>query len=188
MSVTYFAGDRDRGEMIIDVPNPGYGAIDFDDGVDEHRVIPIVGARLGLFLAAITTAVLEDAAPNLTGIIGARCTISARQARQLLPSLQRAIILATAGTDRYEIVVTDPDVDEPEPLCVNCNEGSPYHQQVTISARCTDHGHTPFGQFDGTSWEKAIARHNADAPYREMRRTNRRAEIANPEFERIHPS
>jgi len=139
----------------LDVSDPGYGYLHvrrLDDRFahlqEPHTGDPgeYAGVRMGALLDAVTTLALGsgESYVRVRPTRGQPLVIADDEAVGLLPFLQRAVALAIGGTDRFERVW--PDDDAPvEPLCVHCNQGSPYHQAVTISAWCNEYGHHPFG-------------------------------------------
>lgn len=136
----------------IDVDDPGYGRFWIRRlDVGERDVVDVVGEQLGQLLDAVTDAVLDDTAPRLPWRL-ARLELTTDEARLLLRPLQQAVLLAGAGTERYERHYVDPDDRPAEPLCVHCNLGSPYSGAVTISERCNEFGHVPYGEHPGARW------------------------------------
>lgn len=145
----------------LDVEEPGCGVIEFGvrrDGDAETRRGRLTGPKIGAALRAVTTLVLDehDTSPEVPGL----GRISHTEARKLLPPLQHAALLAGAGTDRYERMVTFDDDAPVDPLCVYCCVGSDYTPNVdTENPWCDKHGHTPFGEYAGMKWEKALTVH-----------------------------
>ncbi len=76
-------------------------------------------------------------------------------ARALLPVFQRAMVLAIAGTDRFERTFPDSDGPPKPPLCVRCDEGTIYTTGAPPNPWCDKYGHTPYGVAHGTSWAAA---------------------------------
>lgn len=145
------------GAFEIAVDNPGHGELELRRLDDASDWVTLTGAELGEVLAAVTARAFGgDWTLRKVG------RVDVDEARELLPGLQRAVVLATAGTDRFERTFPDPDESPAEPLCVNCNLGSPYHREVTISERCNEDGHQPFGHRASATWEQAGRRHARD--------------------------
>lgn len=175
----------DGWELAVD--NPGHGELfvraltnpyDAEPLVDEEWRREFHGRRVGQFLAAVTAKALGGA-PGKVGYEELPHFLTAQVARSMLPALQSAVLLALAGTDRYER--TFPDDGEhypPAPLCVRCNLGSDYASAPTTSSWCEQYGHSPFGtaldrwesaqeayQLDLDRWKRADARRReAEAP------------------------
>ncbi len=85
--------------------------------------------------------------------------LTAGAARRLLPAFQKAAVLATSGTDRYERIFTDNEDPPAEPLCCVCNEGTQFTPGPTVSEWCQTYGHLPYGEYHGTSWDRAQERY-----------------------------
>lgn len=170
MGMMWYPGPRGREWAEIDVSDPGYGYLRFgrlDDrfahlnGLSDDRGL-YAGPQLAALLDAVTQLALGAATERQVTVRashGRPVTIAADEAAELLPQLQRAVALAMAGQDRFERIWVEDDVQD-EPLCVNCNQGSPYSYAVTISAWCSEYGHTPFAANPGTSWAKATQDHD----------------------------
>lgn len=145
----------------LHVENPGHGTMlilgDHGDWETE-----LTGAELGQFLADVTARALgtedQEAEHNADWKSSAPPFITAAAARRLLPSLQRAVILAGSGTDKFERLFVDPEDKPPAPLCAQCWEGSYYSGYPLGSSSCDQYGHTPFGFGDRTKWETAQQR------------------------------
>lgn len=152
MSMYWYPGES-RFEIAVD--DPGHGRLDIRR-LDECATdwLEVRGERLGLLAREVLAAALEDRAPvlpyPLTGL-----GLTREDARAMAAALQRAALLAAAGTDRYERIHADPEDPPAEPLCTSCNLGSPYSGEVTISERCTEYGHWPFGARAATTWDAA---------------------------------
>ena len=171
----------------LDVDNPGYGELTIAALTDPHDREPLVtqewrrelnGPNLGAFLAAVTAQALGGT-PGAFGFDNLPRFLTAAVARELLPALQAAALLALAGTDRYERVY--PDGERPaEPLCARCHTGSDYTTVASMSSWCAEHGHRPFGtrltwdeaqsmyRWDLERWERAQARAREQALEREQ--------------------
>ncbi len=153
MSMTFYAGAERDDEIELDVEEPGSGWL-FARVLDgEHDGTTVVaGSRLAEMLGDVTEAVLSnDPFPRVRGL----GLLSAPQCRALLPQLQKAVMLAVSSTDRYERIYdegTPLAVARRPQLCVNCNQGSDYSGQVTISSRCSQFGHRPFGTGPDARW------------------------------------
>jgi hypothetical protein len=145
----------------IYVDNPGYGEMTVrHDETDWHY--NLVGEDVASFLTELTSLALG--LPNASRrLLPPRMTEG--MARELLPSLQRAVVLAAAATDRFERLFRDDDEPPQEPLCVRCNEGTGYSDVALPSKRCAEWGHVPFGMGAETKWDRAQSRY---ATQREM--------------------
>lgn len=148
----------------IDVDNPGYGEMIVAAPRHPFSGTPIVvedwekelkGPEIGSFLCQITSRAFDDQAPAPAAGEALPAFISPRAARTLLPALQQAVILATAGTDRYDRTFPDEDEAPAEPLCVRCQLGTFYTPGALPSEWCEQHGHTPFGMGSDTRWSTA---------------------------------
>ncbi len=155
MPTIFFALDE-HVQMFVD--NPGHGEIVVRGFADDDSTLSLVGAHLGRLLEETTSRALGG--PAVERPVLPRFVTTA-QAVELVPVVQRAVLLAVAGEDRYQRVEVEPDTDPEDVLCVHCNEGSVFDQTVTISERCTEHGHTPFGYATDTTWDQAQARREA---------------------------
>jgi hypothetical protein len=116
---------------------------------DPHQVARAAGCSYEVARDAVGDAAATPLPPFLT----------VRHARRLLPVLTRATLLAAAATDRYDRLYPDPDDAPAAPLCVRCGLGSPYTGEVSLNMWCEEHGHRPFGEPSGTTWEAATARY-----------------------------
>ena len=166
----------DGWELAVD--NPGYGELLVRALTDPYDCEPLVkqewsrsfhGPKVGEFLAAVTARAIGGTAGKV-GYEELPRFITAEVARTMLPALQSAVLLALAGTDRYERIF--PDDQRPSaPLCVRCNLGSDYASVPGVSQWCQQYGHRPFGtsaprwdnvqemyQLDLARWERAQAR------------------------------
>jgi hypothetical protein len=149
MSMSWYPGDW---EIYVD--NPGYGEIFVRErnGKWERE---LVGEDIADFLADVTAIALD-----LTPRPGQRLSgVTNTTAREVLPALQRAVILAAAAGDRFERLFRDEDEPPQEPLCVRCNEGTCYSDVALPSKQCDRFGHAPFGMGAETKWERAQAAH-----------------------------
>ena len=151
MSMVFYAGPDGAGQIELAVDDPGHGylharVLGAEGGADSL----VAGPRMAEMLSDITAAVLGSERSAWVRGLG---VLSAEQCRALLPQAQVAVALAMAGTDRYDRVFRDSEMTSPAaPLCVDCNEGSDYSGQVTISPRCMEFGHHPFGAGPNTRW------------------------------------
>ncbi len=159
MSITFFPAG-----LEIDVRNPGYGEIYIAAPRNPYRgerLLPesewstvLLGPAIGTFLQEVTTRALaspEGRADDDPGDETLPSFITTPVARQLLPHLQQAVVLATAGSDRFDRIF--PEDDRPQrPLCAYCHEGSMSTSAKTISPWCTEHGHQAFGIDTDTTW------------------------------------
>ncbi len=163
MSMSWYPGHDTAEGWEISVDNPGHGTLwirtlgeDLPEWESDLR-----GAELTSFLAALTALVLDESAALALGSTptgGLPRFMNATRARRLLPAFQKAVLLAAAGSDRYERLAPDEDDAPAEPLCVNCHKGSPYAATETWSEWCQTYGHTPFGQ-NGGRWDLAVELH-----------------------------
>jgi hypothetical protein len=151
-------------ELAVD--NPGYGALNIRALTDPYDAKPLVkeewsrdfyGPKLGQFLNAVT-AIALGGTPGKVGFEDLPAFITATVARDLLPALQHATLLALAGTDRFERTFPDTEERPAKPLCVRCNLGSDYTATPTTSEWCEQHGHRAFGTA-GERWEHAQELH-----------------------------
>lgn len=153
----------------LSVDDPGYGRLVFSRLDDRHDTGDrydergtYAGPRLAELLQATTDLALGLDQRDWVRVRPSRgepIVIERADAALLLPVLQRAVVLATAGEDRYmRTWVEDLGHREP-PLCVYCQEGSEYPSNVTISAWCSEYGHTPYGETYATTWADAQRRH-----------------------------
>lgn len=149
MGMVFYALD-DRVQMFVD--NPGYGEIIVRGFADDGDTLSRTGAQLGQ-LVEMTTQRAFGVEPEARPVLPA--AITAVQAAELLPSVQRAVLLAAAGTDRYGRTDGEAGQAPADVLCVDCAQGSDFHHAVTISERRSEYGHTPFGYLTGTTWEQA---------------------------------
>ena len=155
----------DGWELAVD--NPGFGELSIRALTNPYDSEPLVakewsqeyrGPKIGEFLAAVTTQALGGT-PGKIGYEELPKFLTPAVARDLLPALQSATLLALAGTDRYERIF--PDDDRPsEPLCARCGVGSPYTSVPTTSAWCEQHGHRAFGSY--SRWETAQEAYQLD--------------------------
>lgn len=155
----------------IDVSDPGHGYVVFrrlDGRYEDPREMSeyhgeFAGRKLGELLDMVTTFALgADELSDTLHLVPTRgrgVVVERADAADLLPILQAAVVLATAGTDRIDRVWPYPAGSHLEPLCVHCHEGSAFSNEVTISAWCSEFGHTPFGEPSGTSWKTAQEMH-----------------------------
>ncbi|VTR77232.1 hypothetical protein [Cellulomonas hominis] len=158
MAVTFYTDPDGWEGFEISVDDPGHGRVRLRRlGADDSDAA-LFGDRLFAVLAHVTQAVLEQVPVDLPGLY----RLSAEECRALLPQLQKAVLLAAAGTDRYERLTSEPDQPPTEPLCVNCRQGSPLADGVTISSSCLEYGHHPFAYPAGTTWEEAQETYRRD--------------------------
>lgn len=144
MSMSFFPTP----EFEVAVDDPGYGYVyACGYGWDWRR---IGGGDLGRFLEAVTALAL-GLPPQGRGLPP---EMTREDAAEVLPSLQRAVLLAGAGTDRFDIITGSEDAVEQ--LCVYCDEGTDYTRPGRDSTWCEEHGHAPFGaRWDGRRWKFA---------------------------------
>lgn len=119
------------------------------DESDPDRIARAAGCTTDVARHAVGEAATTPLPPFLT----------VRHARQLLPPLTRATLLAAAATERFDRLYPDPGDPPAEPLCAGCGLGSPYEGAVALNMWCEQHGHRPFGEPSGTTWAVATARY-----------------------------
>lgn len=179
MATSYFPG-----EWEIYVENPGYGEVMIRAPHGMGFEATWRGEQLGRALVEVTTlALTEVALPMLEErrrLLPQWFTTG--MAHQVLPALQRAVVQAAAGTDRYERVFTETDEKPAEPLCVHCNHGTYSSSEETRSAWCEEYGHAAFGFDPDLSWEGAQEshRHAVDGWEFRQRMTAIRAPLPGP--------
>jgi hypothetical protein len=172
MGMLFYAGgdNGDAWEFIVD--NPGDGELNvsvfahaFD--LDENWRITLHGPKLGAWLDRVTARALgTDTTPPDTVL--PRFATEAR-AREILPSLQKAVALALAGTDRFERTWPDRDEAPAAPLCVRCSLGSDFsNTSGMVSPWCEQYGHNPFGT--SYTWDQAQEAHQLDQDRYDRRR------------------
>lgn len=142
----------------IAVDNPGYGQVSIRGDHGEWSQ-DLAGGDVGAFLAQLTARALGTA-PGGEEASLLPAFITTATARELLPAVQQAVILAGAGTDKYERLFPDPDEGPPAPLCAKCWEGSYFSGYPLGSTSCQEYGHHPFGVREGLSWEAARESYN----------------------------
>ena len=167
----------------IAVDNPGFGELSIRALTHSYDREPLVkeewsrefyGPKVGEFLTAVTAQALGDT-PGKVGYEELPRFLTAEVARDLLPALQHAVLLALAGGDRFERIFPDREEQPPKPLCARCNLGSFYTSVPTTSQWCEQHGHRAFGisasrwehaqemyQLDLDRWKRADARRRED--------------------------
>lgn len=175
MGTTFFPDYPDVNGWMIDVPNPGYGEILVDSphtGSADRWHTDLNGHEIGNFLAQVTRRALGHDGP--TDMLPA--ILTADVAATILPALQQAAILATAGTDRYERTYRN-DADPPaEPLCSNCDDGTIYApRESNLSDWCARYGHHPFGHGPNARWAEAQALYEQRRARWEQRREHTHA-------------
>jgi hypothetical protein len=167
----------------IAVDNPGYGELFIRALIDPYDCAPLVkqewgrefhGSKVGEFLAAVSAKALGGI-PGRVGYEQLPRFITAEVARQLLPALQSATLLALAGTDRYERIFPDSRDHYPAaPLCVRCNLGSDYTSVPTASKWCEQYGHRAFGSY--SRWQTAQEAYQLDIDRWKRAESRRREE------------
>lgn len=147
----------ETGNYEIAVADPGYGRL-YVHRYDEptwHKELD--GALLGRFLTALTDRALGN--ESTSRLLPKDITVGI--ARQLLPLIQHAIIVAAAGQSRYERLYPDKNASPGGPLCAICGSGSgTYPDTEMISGYCVEYGHTPFGTTE--SWDQALKRYQRE--------------------------
>lgn len=169
----------DGWELAVD--NPGYGELLIRTLTNPYDSKPLVkqewsrefrGPKLGQFLTAVTAQALGGT-PGKVGYEELPRFLTAEVARQLLPALQSAVLLALAGTDRYERTFPDEGERPATPLCVRCNLGSDYtSSEGTTSPWCEQYGHTAFGTYP--RWDTAQEAYQLDLDRWEREQARRR--------------
>lgn len=136
------------GRLTILAPGAPY---DGAEHVAQDWACSYYGEELGELLTRITTRAL-----GLTPVGGQLYLpdwmTTEQTARVLLPVLQRAVVLAAAGTDRYERTFTNPAEEPLGPLCTRCGHG-PWNPKFT-SSECEVRGHHAYGRATG-DWSTA---------------------------------
>jgi hypothetical protein len=170
----------------IAVDNPGHGELhvralsnpyDCEPLVDQEWRRELHGPKVGQFLAAVTAKALGGT-PGKVGYEELPRFLTAQVARDLLPALQSATLLALAGTDRYERTFPgERDHYPAEPLCVRCNLGSDYSSVPTTSEWCEQYGHQAFGT-SAPRWEHAQEMYQLDLDRWKRAEARRREEEA----------
>ena len=157
-------------EAHIHVDNPGYGELvlwwQTPDGPEDP--VTVTGPRITTLLEQLTALALGN--PDISRSMVPR-DLDQRAAARLLPSFQLAVILAAAGTDRYEALHPEPEDGPRPPICVRCGiNGSATIDDARLSGYCLEHGHTPFGAGSSTSWDHAVTRYETQKMLWEARR------------------
>lgn len=175
MSMTFYAVG---GALEIHVDNPGYGQISLyapDFLPDREPLVgdtwrkDLHGDEIGVFLALLTGRALgtEPELPAARTIpdlaqwsVHLPTFLDQPVAVALLPAFQRAVVLAVAGTDRFERTFHDPDDPPRSPFCVRCNLGTIFSPGAMTNPWCEQYGHTPYGYAPDTSWAAASAHYD----------------------------
>ncbi len=164
------------------VENPGYGELlvraltNCEPLVKDEWSREFRGPKVGEFLAAVTAQALGGT-PGKVGYEDLPRFLTAEVARNLLPALQSATLLALAGTDRYERIFPEDREHYPAaPLCVRCNLGSDYTSVPSTSEWCEQYGHTAFGSYP--RWETAQEAYQLELNRWKRAETRRRGEEA----------
>lgn len=152
--------DADINFAVIYVADPGYGKIlvcGFHRVGTEHHCHShdkrLHGTDLGRVLEQLTDVALTPAGQAPPAPVHRLGWLTVTEAKQLLPSFQRAVVLAAAGSNRYEALLEQPG-DAPE-FCTTCGEGeiytpsecrTPQHPDASCArtAWCDQYGHTWF--------------------------------------------
>lgn len=161
--------------MEIYVDNPGYGELVVVAPITPYQGKSLIkqgwgiepqewhrelyGPQIGEFLDKVTDRALsvDEKRP---GHITLPSFLTEPVARTILPALQRATILATAGTDKFDRTYhPDPDEAPHAPLCVRCGFGTYYTPGAMQSDWCDQHGHKAYGTATGR-WETAQEMHD----------------------------
>lgn len=139
-------------DVLIDVEAPGHGYLtaelaDSDDDPGSGGVRLVEGPELGAMLRSLTALALA-ASGDALGQVDGLWVMTAAQARAVLPAMQSAVVLAAAGTERYERVLELADPVQPlAPICVHCEEFHGYaDRNPSPNPWCGEHGHDPFGE------------------------------------------
>ncbi len=154
-------------DVLIDVDDPGHGYLtaelaDSGDGPGSGLRV-VEGRELGEMLRSLTELALScdvDAVAQVAGL----WVMTAVQARSVLPAMQSAVVLAAAGTERYERLLERLDpVQALAPICAHCEEFHSFaDRNPSPSPWCAEHGHDPFGEQpprSGNGWVAAQQRH-----------------------------
>jgi hypothetical protein len=160
-------------EVHIHVDNPGHGELvlwwQTPDGPEDP--VTVTGPRITTLLEQLTALTLGNLDVSRSMIPR---NLDQRAAARLLPSFQRAVILAAAGTDRYEALHPEPDDGPKPPICVRCGiNGVSTSDDSRLSGWCLEHGHSPFGAGAETTWEQAETRYETQLALWEVRRRQR---------------
>lgn len=143
----------------IAVDNPGYGQLSIR-GDHGEWTLELAGGDVGAFLAQLTARALNTPSDESGSSPLLPAFITAAAARELLPAVQRAVILAGSGTDKYERLFPDDEDGPAAPLCATCWEGSYFSGYPLGSDWCQQHGHRPFGMHEDLSWQAAQESYN----------------------------
>ncbi|MFI5494189.1 hypothetical protein [Actinoplanes sp. NPDC051859] len=174
-------------ELAVDSPGSGELLIttvtdstDTDTVTNEQWYRAYYGPQVVQFLAAVTARSLGDAAGKV-GHEDLPSFLTAEVARALLPALQKAVLLALAGSDRYERVFLDDGRAPAEPLCVRCHEGSFFPYLAISSEWCEQFGHRAFGT-SLERWEDAHEAYRMDCDRWKRTETRRRESQRSPQL------
>lgn len=172
--------------MEIYVDNPGYGELgvlaranpyDSPALVTEEWHQELYGPQIGEFLDRVTDRAIGTDQKR-PGYIVLPKFLTEKVARNILPALQRATILATAGTDKFDRTYhQEPDEAPHAPLCVRCGLGTFYTPGAMPSQWCEQYGHKPYGTAT-TRWDFAQEMHDLDYARWERARERRRSDEA----------
>lgn len=163
MAMTFY-----HDEVHIHVDNPGYGEIVLQWRDSDQHPVTVTGPRITMLLEQLTFLALGTAGAPRTLLPP---ELDRATAESLLPVFQRAVILAVAGTDRYESLYPEPEDGPRHPICVRCGvNGGSTPDDTRISGWCMEHGHAPFGAGTSTTWDQAVARYETQRTLWEARR------------------
>jgi hypothetical protein len=148
---------------VLDVSDPGHGKLvvcgfhrpgggEHRCGYDDKR---LRGSDLGRAQSELTALALRGPMESAAGTVHRLGSMTVGEARLLLPSFQRAVLLAAAGSNRFEVVAQEKDDPEPSLFCTTCGEGEIYTPaECRTPARpdascmrtdwCDQHGHSWF--------------------------------------------
>lgn len=138
------ASPRDVDFAVLCVDDPGRGSVTVcglhRSEATEHRCDyndkHVYGVDLGLALDELTSLAIRDPLESVVGTVHRLGSMTVGEARLLLPSFQRAVLLAAAGTNRYE--ATAEDAEAAPTFCTTCGEGEMYTTSECRSPQRSD--------------------------------------------------
>ncbi|MFI5497304.1 hypothetical protein [Actinoplanes sp. NPDC051859] len=147
---------------------------------DEKWYRAYYGSQVVQFLAAVTARALCDIAGRV-GHEDLPAFLTPDVARGLLPTLQKAVLLTLAGSDRYERVFPDDGRAPAEPLCIRCHKGSFFPYLAISSEWCEQFGHRAFGT-SLERWEEAHEAYRLNREGWKRTETRRRESRKSPQL------